>query len=314
MLSNKYLKYLIFAVLFFAAVELVLRTAFGFCDTVLMQESKNYEYIAQPNQSRYRFGSHIAYNSLSMRSSEVDTTATKILCFGDSVINGGVLTDQDSLATTILSNKISERYNKNIQFLNVSAGSWGPDNCYAYLKEKGNFDAKLILLFVNSHDAYDNMEFDKVVDSLPSFPSHQYALASYELFDRYLSPRIKHLLKKKEKESLDNLGINKRKNESEFNTGFKNFIAYCNQNNIPFLVYLHAEKGEKEKGVYNSQGQHILDYLNKNNVKLITDIDSGLEDSDYNDIIHLSEKGQKTIVANVSKSLEALQFSFLLNE
>ena len=308
---KKQSKILISVLLLFGLVELILRTAFGFCDTVLMQESENYEYIAQPNQERDRFGSHIVYNSESMRSAAIDSSSTKILCFGDSVINGGVLTDQDSLATKMLSDEFSENYNKNIQFLNISAGSWGPDNCYAYLQEKGDFDAKLFILFVNSHDAYDNMEFDKVVDSLASFPSHQYTLASYELWDRYLYPRIKHLLKKKEKDSLDNLGINKRKSESEFNTGFENFTTYCNQKNIPLLVYLHAEKGELEAGSYNGQGQHIIDFLDVNNVPLITDLNSGLEASDFHDVIHLNEKGQKNIIKNVTKAIEEKQFQFL---
>ena len=132
------------------AVELFLRLYFGFCDTVLMKEDPNYEYIAQPSQDRFRFRNHIKYNALSMRSEEVDTSALLILGFGDSIINGGVQTDHDSLATTLLSDSLSNAENKKIQFLNISAGSWGPDNCFAYLKKHGNFGAKRIFLFVRS--------------------------------------------------------------------------------------------------------------------------------------------------------------------
>ncbi len=308
---KKHYKFIIAAVLLFVIVELVLRKGFGFCDTVLMQESKNYEYIAQPNQERYRFGSYIAYNNVSMRSEAVDSSSTKILCFGDSVINGGVLTDQDALATTMLSNEFSEIYNKNVQFLNISAGSWGPDNCYAYLREKGDFDAQMFILFVSSHDAYDNMEFDKVVDSLASFPSQQYALAGYELWDRYLSPRIKSILKKREKKNFDNLGINKKKDFSKLNTGFQNFNTYCKENNIPFMIYLHAEKGELNIGKYNQQGQQIIGFAQENDIPLITDLDSGLEASDFHDVIHLNEKGQKNIFLNVLKTIRAKRFRFL---
>lgn len=42
----------------FICSELLLR-AFGFCDALLYNESELYEYIAQPNQDRYRFGAHI---------------------------------------------------------------------------------------------------------------------------------------------------------------------------------------------------------------------------------------------------------------
>ena len=85
----------------FVLLEFYLRSYWGFCDSVLMMESKNYEYIEQPNQNRFRFRHHVFYNSFSMRSPEPDTNAYTILGFGDSVINGGVMVDQDSLATSI---------------------------------------------------------------------------------------------------------------------------------------------------------------------------------------------------------------------
>ena len=152
-------------------LEVFLRQYFGFCNTVLIREDADFEYIAQPNQDRFRFRNHIKYNSFSMRSEAVDSAAVLILGFGDSVINGGVLTDQDSLATTILSDSLTKIHRNKIQFLNVSAGSWGPDNCFAYLKKYGDFGAKSIYLFVSSHDAYDNMNFEKIVDVSESLPS-----------------------------------------------------------------------------------------------------------------------------------------------
>lgn len=147
-------------------------------------ESKNYEYIAAPNQNRFRFRSHLYYNSYSQRSEEPDSTKTIILGLGDSVLYGGTMIDQDSLATSI--------FNKNtgLQMLNISAGSWGPDNCAAYIKEKGLFNAKALYLVVSSHDAYDNMDFTPVVGKHPNYPNKQYLLATWELLDRYIFPRI----------------------------------------------------------------------------------------------------------------------------
>ena len=52
---------------------------FGFCDTVLVREDSEFEYIAQANQKRFRFRNHAIYNSFSMRSEEVDTSSIKIL-------------------------------------------------------------------------------------------------------------------------------------------------------------------------------------------------------------------------------------------
>ena len=82
--------------------ELILRYVFGFCDAVLMQADPDYEYIAQPNQNRFRFRNRIIYNSFSMRSEEVRPTAHKILLLGDSVVNGGHLTSHEQLASTLL--------------------------------------------------------------------------------------------------------------------------------------------------------------------------------------------------------------------
>lgn len=36
---------------------------------------------------------------------------------------------------------------KGFQMLNVSVGSWGPDNIAAYLKAKGTFRAKALFVF-----------------------------------------------------------------------------------------------------------------------------------------------------------------------
>lgn len=292
-----------FALILIVGLEIFLRVYYGFCDTVLMKEDPDFEYIAQPNQQRFRVRNHVMYNSLSMRSKEVDTSSTKILGFGDSVINGGVQTDQDSLATTILSDSLSKIYDKKIQFLNISVGSWGPDNCYAYLKKYGDFGAKSIFLFVSSHDAYDNMNFEKIVDNHVSFPSKQYSFALYELIDRYLLPRIKSKLNKTVTET-DNLGINKKKDNSQFNSGFDSFVSYSKDKNIPLTIYLHADQNEKKLGAYNDQGQEIIRFANENNIPIILDLQNGLELSDFRDGIHINNKGQRKLANTITKYIE----------
>src|SRR5438270_8207543 len=123
MKKNRFFKYSLPAVFVFLLVtELVLRFHYGFCDAVLIKEDPDLEYIAQPNQNRFRFGKHIRYNQFSMRNDSVNGKAVHILGFGDSVINGGTLTDQDSLATTKLSNALSTLLDTSVQVLNISAG------------------------------------------------------------------------------------------------------------------------------------------------------------------------------------------------
>jgi len=288
-----------FSIVLSICLEIFLRMYFGFCDTVLVREDSEFEYIAQPNQKRFRFRNHVIYNSFSMRSEEVDTSSIKILGFGDSIINGGVLTDQDSLATTILSDTLSKIYGTKIQFLNISAGSWGPDNCYAYLKKYGDFGAKSIFLFFSSHDAYDNMNFEKIVDNHSSFKSKQYSIAQYELVNRYLVNKIKRKLKKK-RTQIDNLGINKKKNNTLFNTGFSSFLDYSKSKNIPLTIYLHADTKELKSESYNEQGQKIIKFANDNNIPIILDLENGLKLSDFRDYIHLNSNGQRKLANTIT--------------
>ena len=100
---KKIITIVVITITMLVCVELFLRQYYGFCDTVLIKEDPDFEYIAQPNQHHFRFRNNVNYNSKSMRSEEIDVSSKIILGFGDSVINGGVTTDQDSLATTILS-------------------------------------------------------------------------------------------------------------------------------------------------------------------------------------------------------------------
>ena len=271
--------------------EFSLRFFFGFCDTVLLREDPNYEYIAKANQNRKRFGNTILYNSFSMRSEEVDSNAIHILGLGDSVLNGGVLTDHNELASTIISQKLTDTLKTKVQFLNISAGSWGPDNVAAYLKERGLFNANYIYLIVSSHDAYDNMDFKPIVGENKSFPSHQYNSAIVELVDRYLLPRLDKILEKHSKEPIGYSGI--VKDGKIFNSGFIRLKEVAEDNNIALKIILHPDLSEVIRGSYNQQGQEITRFSEANNVPIIKLIDTNYQQDFYRDGIHLNEKGQK---------------------
>jgi hypothetical protein len=264
---------------------------------VLFHEDPNFEYIANPNKERFRYGNHIRYNSNSMRSEEVDTTAYIIIGFGDSIINGGQQTDNDGLATTILSDTLSVIQGRKVQFLNVSENNWGPDNSFEYLKKYGRFRAHEIYLFVSSHDAHDTMTFEKVVGVDKDYPSKQYALALLELADRYIRPRLMGLFGEN---VTENLRINDNK-ESGLNGGFMSFLTYSKDQNIPLTIYLHAEAGEVEAGAYNQDGQEIIKLARDNKVPLILDLENGLSTSDFRDYIHVNPGGQKELAEIVLK-------------
>lgn len=277
---------------------MILRKLTGLGHAPLYFESNDFEYMARPNQEGMRFGNKYSYNSYSQRSDEPDSTRKIILGLGDSVLFGGVMIDQDSIATSLFSKETGK------QMLNISAGSWGPDNCAAYLRKYGLFGAKAMFLVVSSHDAYDNMTFEKVVGKSVSYPDKQYWCAWAELFDRYLIPR---LFKKKDKSSpdqkvLDGSGI--RKDGKVFNPGFAALDSIAKKADIPLIVYLHADKEELASGKYNDQGQQIIQWANKNNVTLIKELDYHFTEKDYRDGIHMSCGGQRKLADIMEKNLK----------
>src|SRR5688572_12999370 len=173
--SKKVVVSILSVILAFVLVELALRKFFGLGDMLLFQADSSFEYIAQPNQDKTRFGNRILSNEYSMRSQPIkESDSCIVLGFGDSILNGGSLTEQDSLATAIVENRLQQGGSNAFRFLNVSAGSWGPDNCAAYLKRYGSFNAKMIVLFVSSHDAHDMMTFENTVGVHESYPDKQF--------------------------------------------------------------------------------------------------------------------------------------------
>ena len=291
---------ILFSLIFIIAIlgEFYLRYFQGFCATSLYIESEKYEYIAAPNQDGKRFGNHFHYNSFSQRSEEPDSTKIIILGLGDSVLFGGLQSDQNSIATSIFTNE-----EKKYQMLNISSGSWGPDNCAAYLKEKGFFNAKKMFLVVSSHDAYDNMNFSPVVGVHKSYPNRQYTLAWAEIIDRYLKPKVLNYFIHKNDLDPDQKvlnGIEIHKNGKILNSGFDELKSMSDSLSIPLIVYLHADKLEFMKKKYNGQGQEIINWAEKNNVKLIKELDYIFDKTDYRDGIHLSNKGQRKL-ANIMK-------------
>lgn len=287
-----------------ALLEFTLRFVFGFCDAVLYQSSPAYEYIAQPNQHRYRFFSHIDYNSYSQRSDEPDSTKTIVLGLGDSVIFGGTMLDQDSIATTLFSKETG------MQMLNISSGSWGPDNCAAYLKEKGTFGAKAMVLVCSSHDAFDVMSHIPVVGIYPNYPDKQYKLAIWEVIDRYLMPRIKVYFSGKQLLDPDAQVVEKVKSDEgvaqksfNFDPGFDQLLQISEEKHIPFFIYLHPEKGEVEKNEYKEGGKLIIDWANTHHVKLVDGLKEGVTTDMFRDVIHLNEKGQRNLANSLKKMI-----------
>ena len=289
--------------------ELFCRFALGMCDAPLFRSDADYEYIPQANQDRYRFFCRYRTNAYCQRSEAPDSTKKRILGLGDSVLYGGTSMDQDSLATTIFSLETG------MQMLNVSAGSWGPDNCAAYLRKHGTFGASAMVLVCSSHDAYDVMTFAPVVGVYPTFPDRQYKCGLWELLDRYLVPKMKfwynsiagpadapavqyadpdaQVARRAANRQVLQKGL-------RFNPGFDELKHIADSCGIPFAIYLHPETGELAAGAYNDMGKEIIHWADTAGVHLVVGISTETADM-YRDCIHLNGKGQRHLADELKK-------------
>lgn len=277
-------------VLLLIVVEVTLRAVWGFGKMPLYAASDKWEYMPLPNQSGVRLGNKYYYNRYGMRSAEVDTTKRHVLGLGDSVIHGGVQTDQDSLATSLFTAETG------VQMLNISVGGWDPDNCAAYLKEYGMFGAEGVFLFVSSGNAHSNMDFTPTVGVHVNYPDKQYPCAIAEVWCRYVFPRyIQPIFEDKKEMALD-------PDEMVFNKGFDQLKQMCDNDSIRMIVYLHASKNELKNHKYNWQGDEIIEWCEDNGVELIKSLDYDFKESDYRDGIHINSHGQRKVADIMEKA------------
>ena len=278
-------------------IEILLRFVWGFGNPVLYIADKDFEYIYAPSQDVTRFGNKIHTNEYSMRSLPVSNNdSICILKIGDSIVNGGSLTDQDSLASTMLENELTDKFKCPVRVLNISAGSWGPDNAFAYIKKYGDFKAKLMVLVFSSHDLYDTMMHEDVVGLDLSMPKKKPFSACYELIFRYVVPRMKGYFNipatSTSKLTPQLVGTN----SNAINPGWKQFIDYSKSKKIKLLVVLHPTKYELREKKYDANGQKIISMLDSTETDYILELNQGLTQDLFRDDIHYNNKGQKQLV------------------
>ncbi|MPR36789.1 hypothetical protein [Salmonirosea aquatica] len=295
-----FLKIFIFLVLILGAAEVFLRYKYGFLNAPLYISDPDFEYIYAPNQEVYRFGNRIQTNEFSMRNDPIlPTDTTVILLVGDSVVLGGSLTDNDSLASTLLEKRLFRTLNRRVRVLNIAAGSWGPDNVAAYLKKFGLFNADLICLVASSHDVHDIMTHADVVGKDLNLPDKQYDWALQELWVKYIYP----IFLREHLESHASFAPRAapaqgpttiHKNGVGFNPGFGELATMAKQAGIPFFILLHPEISEVEFGNYDGEGRQIIQFAQRDSIRLIKELDLGISTAYYrkHDTIHYNSEGQ----------------------
>lgn len=143
------------------AGEVFARFGLGLGTPPLSVADPQYEYMFKPNQDVKRFGNRVFINEYGMRSDPLpENEETRVyLVFGDSVVNGGNLTDQSALATSLLQDRLRAS-GEDVYVGNVSAGSWGPANMRGWLETYGDFGAETVIYVLSSHDWYDLPTFE----------------------------------------------------------------------------------------------------------------------------------------------------------
>jgi hypothetical protein len=261
----------------------------GLISYPLFYSSNKYEYLLKPNQSTFIYHNKFITNEYSMRSLPITKSDTNVvLLIGDSVVNGGNLIDHDSLSSTILEKELSKSFKKKIRVLNISAKSWGPDNAAAFVKEFGLFKADVVVLVVNSHDAYDNMTYKKVVGISPDYPDRNAVLAWQKIIEKGL-PRLglSANLSNQENHREQTIVI-----DTAFNSGFNYFKTICYKKNISLIVYLHSEISELQKKQLHPNGKEIIRYCSQNNIFTIIGLKKETKNL-YLDEIHFNNTGHR---------------------
>ncbi len=287
---------ILLGVLLLVGIELIARFYFGLGDPPLSVADPELDYIFAPNQKCQRFGNSLFYNSFSMRSERNPKLRNKgkrrvILC-GDSVVNGGALTDQDELASSLLDQKMRETDMGDAW--NVSAGSWGPMNYAAYFLKYGTFDATDLIIVLSAHDLWEDdprEDAGKIVGTR-SYPSKKPIFAFWEAIDRYFVPKllINERVKPSSKFDLETCLIQKEDLKK------KNLEACRYLFSLPIKnkkVILHRRRDEWTEANIPEGERAFRDISMSYSVPVFLLRLNAVED--YRDVIHLNKHGQKRL-------------------
>ena len=290
--------------------ELYARFELGLGDPPLSVADAELDYYFAPNQCCNRFGNRIVYNNVSMRCDfdvRPGSGAKTIFVIGDSVLNGGVLTDHKNLATTILQEKLDPN-RTSVQVCNISAGSWGPGNYAAYLRRHADLISgqDILILELNSHDLWEDIPEEtggRNVGVDVAFPAHKPFCALWDGFHRYAVPRLR------QKFGLS--AVNTKVDVPRWGDDADSEIAHYNLKKLDEIYAMHVRsrymliyrsRAESQSGQVSLGESIFRDYAAAHGIPVI---EVALNpDTDYRDLIHPNESGQRKIADAIEAALK----------
>ncbi len=285
--------------------ELFARGYLGLGTPPLSVAHPTIEYLFKPDQDVHRFGNHIVINHFGMRSfpfASREAGELRIMIFGDSVLNGGNLTDHAALATTILERRLGEKTGRKVVVGNVSAGSWGPGNWLAYAEEYGFFDADAVVLVASSHDYADNPTFQPLDPE--THPTHPPMSALLEGVTRYL-PRYLPAWSNGAAEQGEVVTDAEVEKALE---ALKQFLEMAKSSTARVLVFQHWERGELARGEAsqgNARIREVSEALGIVTIQLMPYFQVALDggENPYRDDIHPNDVGQAALAKALLENL-----------
>lgn len=290
--------------------ELTARYMLGLGDPPLIIAHPRIEYLSKPNQNVQRFGNTVIVNQFGMRSDsvapeKVNPEELRVIVFGDSVVNGGALTDHSELATTLLQASLGKDLKRPVRVLNVSAGSWGPGNWLAYAEEFGFFNSDYVVLVISNHDISDNPDFAPLDKT--QFPDTTPVSAVLEGLFRYLPRYLPDISGNEEHKPR----YEKKISQEEITRGkddLEQFLKLAMSTGAQVFLLNHFEKPEIENNSFRQGFYEIAemcDSLSLVCVSLYKNLHNALQEdlNPYRDRIHLNQTGQALLFHVLSSTL-----------
>lgn len=313
--SYRFKHFILLLVAFGIFGEMVARHFLGLGTPPLSVLHPSIEYMLKPNQDVYRFGNRFIVNQFGMRAEPFASKKRKdefrVMVFGDSVLNGGNLTDQDDLATSLVKVLLTKGGYENVVIGNISAGSWGPGNWLAYAKEYGFFDADVVVLLISSHDYADNPTFQPLDKN--THPTVTPVSALLEGVERYLPRYLPIWGVRSDPGRSDKLELAVSDREAQRGLeDLKSFLALAKEKSRTVVVLQHLEKSEIDEGSVKLGHRYIKAVCNQLGITPMSlepyfrrSIESGA--NPYRDDIHPNERGQHLIAEAIMANLPSGQ-------
>jgi len=286
-------------------IEAFARFYLGLGHPPLYEAHPTIEYLYKPNQRVHRFGNLFVTNRYGMRSEDfppqkVRPHELRIMVYGDSVINGGTLTDHARLGTTLVQERLANALRRPVWVGNVSAGSWGPPNELAHLRQFGTLDADVLILELSSEDFIDAPTFEPL--NPLTHPTVTPWSAAWEGFTKYLpmylsSRRLPEQVVSPEWNRGEPINL---RDEKECLGAEREFLKIAAEAGIPAVVLQHWRASELRRGSPDPGHAEIQQVALEEHVPVYQDVDAFRKHIDaghnpYRDDIHPNVDGQQAL-------------------